>query len=73
MFLFCSVGFLNAFGVFQQYYKTHQLSDRTASDISWIGSLSVFLLGAVAPFIGVLVDKLGPTVCPRGPSIPQPS
>jgi len=30
--------------VFQGYYETHQLADRTPDDISWIGSLQQFLL-----------------------------
>ncbi|KAJ1323507.1 MFS transporter MCT family solute carrier family 16 (monocarboxylic acid transporters) member 10 [Microdochium nivale] len=59
--LFCTVGFLNAFGVFQQYYSTF-LPGRSSSDISWIGSLSIFLLYGISPFGGVIVDKIGPTL-----------
>ncbi|KAK6866411.1 MFS transporter [Apiospora arundinis] len=59
--LFCTVGFLNAFGVFQEYYTTY-IPGHTASDISWIGSLSIFLLYAGSPFGGILVDKIGPTI-----------
>ncbi|KAK3946110.1 major facilitator superfamily transporter [Diplogelasinospora grovesii] len=59
--LFCTVGFLNAYGVFQEYYTTF-LSDRSASDISWIGSLSIFLLYVGSPFGGVLVDRIGPSI-----------
>ncbi|KAK6854848.1 mfs monocarboxylate transporter [Apiospora arundinis] len=59
--LFCTVGFLNAFGVFQEYYTTY-LHGRSSSDISWIGSLSIFLLYAGSPFGGVLVDRVGPTI-----------
>ncbi|KAK7952841.1 uncharacterized protein PG986_008569 [Apiospora aurea] len=60
--LFCTVGFLNAFGVFQEYYTTYLRGQRSSSDISWIGSLSIFLLYAVSPFGGLLVDRIGPTL-----------
>ena len=59
--LFSTVGFLNAYGVFQAYYQTHLLPDRSASDISWIGSVSIFLLYLGSGFAGPLMDKLGPT------------
>ncbi|KAI5241300.1 MFS monocarboxylate transporter [Aureobasidium subglaciale] len=32
---FCSVGFFNAFGLFQEYYHANQLSNETEFDISW--------------------------------------
>lgn len=60
---FCSVGSLNAFGVFQDYYESHQLRDYSSFDISWIGSFSTFTLFAGAPIAGILVDRVGPTVC----------
>ncbi|TPX09916.1 uncharacterized protein E0L32_008938 [Thyridium curvatum] len=59
--LYSTVGFLNAFGVFQAHYQAHLLADRSASDISWIGSVSIFLLYLGAGFAGMLVDKFGPT------------
>ncbi|KAI1633476.1 major facilitator superfamily transporter [Biscogniauxia mediterranea] len=59
--LFCTVGFLNAFGVFQEYYKTY-LPGKTDFDISWIGSVSIFLLYIGAPIAGFLVDRTGPTI-----------
>ncbi|PLN77658.1 major facilitator superfamily domain-containing protein [Aspergillus taichungensis] len=59
---FCSVGFLNAFGVFQDYYQSHQLSGYSSFDISWIGSFSTFALFAGAPIAGVLVDRVEPTI-----------
>lgn len=34
----------NAFGVFQGYYETHQLSTYSPSTISWIGAVQQFLL-----------------------------
>ncbi|KAK0637473.1 putative MFS monocarboxylate transporter [Bombardia bombarda] len=59
--LFCSVGFLNAFGVFQEYYKAHLLQNMSESDISWIGSVSIFLVYGLSPLAGILVDRIGPT------------
>ncbi|KAI1151290.1 putative MFS monocarboxylate transporter [Nemania diffusa] len=60
--LFCTVGFLNAFGVYQEYYGSGLLKAYTASDISWIGSVAIFLLYIGSPIAGMLVDKLGPTI-----------
>ncbi|KAI0595399.1 major facilitator superfamily transporter [Biscogniauxia sp. FL1348] len=68
--LFCTVGFLNAFGVFQEYYKTY-LPGKTDFDISWIGSVSIFLLYIGAPVAGFLVDRTGPTILICAGSIGQ--
>lgn len=62
MALFCTVGFLIAFGTFQGYYKQQILPGMSDFDISWIGSASIFLLYISAPVCGVLVDKFGPKV-----------
>ncbi|KAK3681051.1 putative MFS monocarboxylate transporter [Podospora appendiculata] len=67
--LFCGVGFLNAFGVFQDYYKTNMLQDMSDSNISWIGSVSIFLLYLLSPVAGILVDRFGPTILLIGGSI----
>ncbi|KXT15283.1 hypothetical protein AC579_4836 [Pseudocercospora musae] len=59
---FCTVGFLNAYGVFQQYYTAHYLPTYSNFQISWIGSFSTFMLfGAAAP-AGIIADRLGPTI-----------
>ncbi|THV47762.1 hypothetical protein BGAL_0290g00080 [Botrytis galanthina] len=47
-------GFINSFGVFQTYYVT--TLNRPASDISWIGSVQIFLLFFVGTFTGRLTD-----------------
>ncbi|KAI0969162.1 riboflavin transporter MCH5 [Xylaria arbuscula] len=47
-------GFINSFGVFQSYYA--ELLDRPPSDISWIGSITVFLTFFIGAFTGRLVD-----------------
>ncbi|KAF7935921.1 uncharacterized protein EAE98_002141 [Botrytis deweyae] len=57
--LFCTFGYINAFGVYQEYYQTHQLSHRTPSDISWIGSLQVFFLFSGSAVGGPLFDRYG--------------
>ncbi|KAF3801404.1 Leporins efflux protein lepC [Colletotrichum gloeosporioides] len=47
-------GVINSFGVFQSYYVT--ALDRPPSDISWIGSINVFLLFFIGTFTGRLTD-----------------
>jgi hypothetical protein len=59
---FCTVGFLNAFGVFLDYYQRHLLTDKSAFDLSWLGSFSTFILFLAAAPAGLLVDRFGPTV-----------
>ncbi|KAG4222852.1 hypothetical protein PC116_g28674, partial [Phytophthora cactorum] len=47
-------GFINSFGVFQAYYVS-QLG-RPPSDISWIGSIQVFLTFFIGTFTGRFTD-----------------
>ncbi|KAI1438046.1 MFS general substrate transporter [Xylaria sp. CBS 124048] len=47
-------GFINSFGVFQTYYTEHL--NLPPSDISWIGSITVFLTFFIGTFTGRLVD-----------------
>lgn len=47
-------GFINSFGVFQAYYVT--ALNRPPSDISWVGSIQVFLLFFIGTFTGRLTD-----------------
>src|ERR1700710_22937 len=47
-------GFINSFGVFQTYYVA--TLNRPPSDISWIGSIQVFLLFFIGTFTGRLTD-----------------
>jgi MFS family permease len=47
-------GWINSFGVFQAYYT--ETLGRSASAVSWIGSLSVFLLFFVGTMTGRLTD-----------------
>ncbi|TDZ17104.1 Aspyridones efflux protein apdF [Colletotrichum orbiculare MAFF 240422] len=48
-------GFITAFGVFQAYYLK-LLPDSTASDISWIGSMQIFLLFLLGTVSGRAID-----------------
>ncbi|KAF2210512.1 hypothetical protein CERZMDRAFT_113403 [Cercospora zeae-maydis SCOH1-5] len=59
---FITVGFINAYGVFQQYYTAHYLSTYTNFQISWIGSFANFMLFACAVPAGILADRYGPTI-----------
>lgn len=48
-------GIVNSFGIFQAYYTT-VLPGHTASEISWIGSLQVFLTFCIGAFTGRFTD-----------------
>jgi MFS family permease len=50
----CFRGFINSFGVFQTYYT--EALDRPPSDISWVGSIQVFLLFFIGTWTGRLTD-----------------
>jgi predicted MFS family arabinose efflux permease len=49
-------GFVNAFGVFQDYYSQHYLTNVSSSSISWIGSVDSFLILSGGLFFGRLYD-----------------
>ena len=49
-------GIINSFGVFQSYYVTDLLSNKSNSDISWIGSLQAFVVLILGAFTGPLFD-----------------
>jgi hypothetical protein len=59
---FCCLGFSNSFGIFAEYYLTHQLQHESPDAIAWIGSSSIcisFFAGLVG---GPLFDRYGGTV-----------
>ncbi|MCJ1394629.1 hypothetical protein MMC18_007509 [Xylographa bjoerkii] len=60
--MFCTLGHVNAFGVYQEYYETHQLQDHSPSDISWIGSLQIFFQFSGSLIGGPLFDRYGAKV-----------
>lgn len=47
-------GYVNSFGVFQTFYTT--MLDRSQSDISWIGSVQIFLIFFIGVFSGRISD-----------------
>ncbi|KAH8652162.1 major facilitator superfamily domain-containing protein [Xylariales sp. PMI_506] len=57
---FCSFGWINSIGTFQEYYQNGPLIEYSASTISWIPSLQVFFMMAMGPIVGKLFDKYGP-------------
>ncbi|KAJ5691964.1 hypothetical protein N7462_001387 [Penicillium macrosclerotiorum] len=58
--VFCSVGFLNSFGVFQEYYAKNQLSNNSESTIAWLGAMALFFLFAISVVSGTMLDIFGP-------------
>lgn len=64
--LFCTLGFANSFGTFEEYYMTHQLREESASKISWIGSLASFLQFFAGMVGGPMFDRYGEKVCLDG-------
>lgn len=57
--LFAGLGYVNAIGVFIQYYLTHQLRDKSPDDVAWIGSITAFLQLAVGAVAGPAFDRFG--------------
>ncbi|KAE8391200.1 major facilitator superfamily domain-containing protein [Aspergillus alliaceus] len=60
--LFCTVGFMNSFGVFEEYYGEKKLADQSASTIAWLGAISIFCIFFMSVFSGQLLDVFGPTL-----------
>ncbi|KAK9314151.1 major facilitator superfamily domain-containing protein [Lipomyces starkeyi] len=56
---FCSFGYLNCLGVFEEYYISYQLSSYSASTISWINSLQIFIMVFSSVVCGRLYDMFG--------------
>ncbi|KAF8891750.1 MFS general substrate transporter [Infundibulicybe gibba] len=54
---FCTFGYTNAFGVYQDFYVREYLNNFSSSQISWIGSLQVMLLFSVGIFSGRAFDR----------------
>jgi MFS family permease len=62
LIMFCTLGYVNSWGVYQAYYETHQLSHRTADEIAWIGSLQGFFIFGVGLVGGPMFDRWGEKV-----------
>ncbi|KAH1297250.1 hypothetical protein KXX48_008743 [Aspergillus fumigatus] len=55
----CAFGYLSAFGNYEAYYSEHQLAQKTASEIAWIGSIQIFLQYITSLISGSLFDLHG--------------
>lgn len=60
--MFCTMGYMNSFGVYQAYYEAHQLRGSSSSAVAWIGSAQAFFLFAGAVVGGPLFDRFGAVV-----------
>ncbi|KAF3071154.1 putative transporter MCH4 [Daldinia childiae] len=56
---FSAMGFSNAFGVFEEYYLSHQLNGQSPDKVAWIGSLAVALQFLSGNIGGPLFDRFG--------------
>ncbi|KAJ3555533.1 hypothetical protein NP233_g12186 [Leucocoprinus birnbaumii] len=54
---FCSYGYLNSFGVYQDYYTREYMTAYSPSTISWIGSINGWLIISTGLVGGRLYDK----------------
>ncbi|KAF3906053.1 hypothetical protein ABW21_db0207161 [Orbilia brochopaga] len=57
--LFCSFGYVNAFGVYESYYLSVLLTEKTADDIAWIGSIQIAFIFGSGLFAGSIFDRYG--------------
>jgi MFS family permease len=62
MAIFSSVGFINSYGVFQEYYLKHQLAHESESTVAWLGGVSIFFIFFISAISGPLMDVFGPRV-----------
>ncbi|KAJ7215155.1 major facilitator superfamily domain-containing protein [Mycena rebaudengoi] len=53
---FCTLGNINAYGVYQDHYTRDSLSNKTPSEISWIGSFQLFMQYAPGVLVGRAFD-----------------
>ncbi|KAK0187586.1 major facilitator superfamily domain-containing protein [Armillaria mellea] len=65
----CTFGFVNGYGAFSDYYNETYLSDYSATLISMIGALQVFLLYIFAGLSGAVFDAVGPRLLIPGSGI----
>ncbi|KAF2158984.1 hypothetical protein M409DRAFT_71332 [Zasmidium cellare ATCC 36951] len=59
-FVFCSFGWINCIGIFQDFYQQNYLSNYSPSDIAWIASLEIFVMLFGGIIVGRVVDNYGP-------------
>ncbi|KAF8447578.1 MFS general substrate transporter [Boletus edulis BED1] len=53
----CGFGYTSSFGVYQDFYTLHYLTNESSSAISWIGSTNAFLATGVGIIAGALYDR----------------
>lgn len=58
--LFCSFGWINCIGIFQEFYQLDYLKQYSSSTVSWIPSMEVFMMFLGGPFFGKVFDNYGP-------------
>ncbi|KAI1378056.1 MFS general substrate transporter [Hypoxylon crocopeplum] len=58
--LFSTFGLVNCVGVFVNYYVESPLSNYSASTVSWITSIQVFMMSGLNAVMGRLYDSYGP-------------
>ncbi|KIM38501.1 hypothetical protein M413DRAFT_242415 [Hebeloma cylindrosporum] len=54
---FTGFGYINSFGVYQDFYVREYLTASTPSEIGWIGGVQVFLNFSLGAFTGRLFDR----------------
>ncbi|KAG5658059.1 hypothetical protein KAF25_007010 [Fusarium avenaceum] len=57
---FCSFGWINSVGAFQEYYQNDLLKGTSPSTVAWIPSLQIFFIMGTGPIVGKLYDTYGP-------------
>lgn len=56
---YCSMGVLNSFGFFNNYYSNEFLENTPTSTIAFIGTLQIALMNSLAAVSGALCDLYG--------------
>ncbi|KAF8646652.1 hypothetical protein AX16_007150 [Volvariella volvacea WC 439] len=54
---YCTFGYTNGYGVYQDYYVRHYLTNYSPSEIGWIGGVQIFLTFSSGLITGRLVDR----------------
>ncbi|TFK28333.1 MFS general substrate transporter [Coprinopsis marcescibilis] len=54
---FCSFGYTNAYGVYNDYYVRYYLANHTSAQISWIGSVQLCLVLSIGIVSGRAFDR----------------
>ncbi|OHW90377.1 major facilitator superfamily transporter [Colletotrichum incanum] len=57
---FCTFGWVNSIGSFQDFYQNNLLKNYSTSAVAWIPSLQIFFMNALGPLIGTIYDNYGP-------------